>query len=172
TVLLPPWLLVPIFGRALSAFWMLVTRVPVVELHAIGAVVRPLKVRVKVPPVIPEPKVSVCTALTPPGEARMPVDGGAVRVVALLTTRPAIWARVPLPFSVRVPPWMLAVPVLVAREVMARLPGPPLISEPPPLMFPMNVRGRFGLRALIVLGKPLRRPAPVGVVAAGMRSLV
>ena len=161
---------VPMFGRASRAAWMLACRVAVVALQVIGAVVRPLNVRVNVPPVMPAPKVSVCTALTPPGEARMPVAGVAVRVVALLTMMPAICARVPLPLSVRLPPWMLAVPVLVSRAVSARLPGPPLISEPPPLMFPVNVSGMAGLRALIVLGKPLSRPALVGVVAAGMRT--
>ena len=54
---------------------------------------------------------------------------------------------------------------MVSRFVSTRLPGPPLMSEPPPLMLPENVRAKAGLRALIVLGKPLSTPAPVGVVA-------
>jgi hypothetical protein len=167
---LPPTtvLLAPTFGRALRKVWMLDARVAGVALQGIGAVVSPLNVRVKVPPLMPAPKVSVCTALTPPGEARMPVTGAAVSVVGLLTINPAIWARVPLPLSVRVPPWMLAVPVLVFRFASTRLPAPPLIREPPPLMFPVNVNGIAGLRVLIVLGRPLSRPALVGVAAAGM----
>src|SRR5262245_40895760 len=157
------------FGRASSAAWMLATSVAAVELHVIGFVVRPLNVRVNVPPLMPPPNVSVWTALAPLGDDRIPVAGAAVRVVALLTITPAICARVPLPLTVRVPPWMFAVPVLAARPDTTRLPAPPLIKEPPPVMFPLRVRGKAELNELIVLGKPLSRPALVGVAAAGIR---
>src|SRR5947209_1239951 len=157
-------------GRASSAAWMLATSVAGVPFQVIGAVVRPLNVRVNVPPLMPNPKVSVCTALTPVGDDRIPVAGAAVRVVALLTITPAICARLPLPLTVSVPPWTFAVPVLAARPDTTRLPGPPLISEPPPVTFPLSVRGKAELNVLIVLGKPVSSPALVGVGAAGMRT--
>src|SRR5262245_31072516 len=49
-------------GKALSAAWILPSRVPTVALQAIGPVTAPLTVSVNVPPVMPGPKVMVWTA--------------------------------------------------------------------------------------------------------------
>src|SRR5262249_49896191 len=114
--------------------WMLAVGVGAVLLQVMLLVVWPLNVRVNVPPVMPLPKVSVCTAFTPAAGAR---------VVELLTVTAEMPAVVVAIVRVLVPPvrailgavivgrtcpprafWKTTVTLVALRAVTTALLGP------------------------------------------------